>query len=124
MGATRGAENTMRADSIASLREALTQAGFDYPQSYAAPSIMAQRFRPNLQPAPTSWKFRLGRGPRLRGSMLRSVGAKMGLLSLVVVMSLLLVAAFLLGKKARTPSAPCYVETGGVVVALMDTRDS
>jgi hypothetical protein len=102
----------MRTDSIASLREALTRAGFDYPQSYAAPSIMAQRFRPNLQPPPTGWKLRL-----------RSVWAKIGLLSLVVAMSLLLVAAFLLGKKASTPPAPCYVQTGGVVVALMDTRD-
>lgn len=98
----------MRTDGIASLKEALAQAGLDSRPSYVAPRVMAERFRhrPQSQPA----KFPHGGDKRSGVRAIGIVWAKTWFLVVLVLMSALLAGAFHLGKKSRAAAvAPCYV---------------
>ena len=97
----------MRRDSISCLKEALAQAGFDCPQSYTAPAVMAERFRPTLQPGAAQTKLRFHRSMHSGSGSLWAAW----LVLLIFVVSLLLIGAYLLGKKSQADSmVPCNVE--------------
>ena len=107
----------MRTDGIASLKEALAQAGLDSRPSYVAPRVMAERFRhrPQSQPA----KFPHGGDKRSGVRAIGIVWAKTWFLVVLVLMSALLAGAFLLGKKSRAAAtAPCYVEARADLFSL------
>ena len=104
----------MRSDGIASLKEALVQAGLDSRSSYVAPQEMAERFL-YRSPANVTTKSRLGRPDDPIG-LLR---AKTWILLILLLMSMLVAGAFILGKKSRaTPVAPCYAEARGDLLSL------
>jgi hypothetical protein len=96
----------MRHDGIASLKEALAQAGLDNRPSYVAPQVMAERFR-HRPAAKLTTKSRLGRPDHSNGL----IGAKTWTLLILLLMSMLVAVAFMLGKKSRAaPVTPCYAE--------------
>jgi hypothetical protein len=103
----------MRNDGIASLKEALAQAGIDSRPSYVAPRLMAERFRHRAE-ANLATNFPLETPDRPRGK------EKTWLLVSHVLISALLAGAFLVGKKSRVEvAAPCCVETrSGLLVTL------
>lgn len=108
----------MRTDGIASLKEALAQAGLDSRPSHVAPRVMAERFRSRPQARLTT-KYPFDGHER---SGVRAIGilwAKTWFLVVLVLMSGLLAGAFLLGKKSRTvPVTPCYVEARAELFSL------
>ena len=104
----------MRYDGIASLKEALAQAGLDSRPSYVAPQVMAERFR-HRPPANLTTKSRLGRLDHSNGL----IGAKTWILLILLLMSMLVAGAFILGKKSRAaPVAPCYAEARAELLSL------
>jgi len=106
----------MRSDGIASLKEALVQAGLDSRPSYVAPHVMAERFRHRPQARLTTKP--LGGYERSGIRVMGIVWAKTWFLVVLVLMSLLLSGAFLLGKKSRAAVAPCYVEARAELFSL------
>jgi hypothetical protein len=103
----------MRSDAIASFKEALVQAGLDSGPSYVAPQVMAERFR-HHPPANLTTKSRLGRPDHAN----RLIGAKTWILLILLLMSMLVSAAFILGKKSRAAPVPCYAEARAAVISL------
>jgi hypothetical protein len=107
----------MRTDGIASLKEALAQAGLDSRPSYVAPRVMAERFRHRPQARPA--KFPHGGDKRSGVRAIGIVWAKTWFLVVLVLMSALLAGAFFLGKTSRAATvAPCYVEARAELLSL------
>ena len=103
----------MRYDGIASLKEALAQAGLDSRPSYVAPQVMAERFR--HRPPANLTKSGLGRPDHADGL----IGAKTWILLILLLMSMLVAGAFILGTKSRAaPVAPCYAEARAELLSL------
>lgn len=68
---------------------------------------MAERFRPNLQPGAAQTKFRFNGSVRSGSGSLWAAWFVL----LIFVVSLLLIGAYLVGKKTKAASmAPCNVE--------------
>jgi|RifCSP13_1_1023834.scaffolds.fasta_scaffold03162_9 hypothetical protein len=104
----------MRSDGIASLKEALAQAGLDSRPSYVAPQVMAERFRHRPQTKLTM-KSRLSGDDQPTGL----IGAKTWVLLIILLMAMLLAGAFILGKKSRAAAvAPCYAEAPAELSSL------
>ena len=98
----------MRSDGIASLREALAQAGLDSPP--VAPRVMAERFRHRPQARLTT-TYPPGGYERPGARAIRNVWTNTWFLIILLLMTVLLAGGFLLGKKSQAAAvAPCYVE--------------
>jgi hypothetical protein len=108
----------MRSDGIASLKEALAQAGLDSRPSYVAPQVMAERFRHRPQTKLTT-KSRLGGYEPSGIDPTGLIGAKTWVLLIILLMAMLLAGAFILGKKSRAAAvAPCYAEASAELSSL------
>ena len=104
----------MRCDGIASLKEALAQAGLDSRESYVAPQAIAERFR-HIPPASLTTKSQLSRPEHSNGS----IGAMTWILLILLLMSMLVAGSFILGRKSRgAPVTPCYVEARAELLSI------
>ncbi len=104
----------MRSDGIASLKEALVQAGFDSRPGYVAPQVMAERFQHCSQGKLTT-NSRLAGDDHPTGL----IGAKTWVLLILLLMSMLCAGAFILGKKSGVAAlAPCYAEARAELLSL------
>ena len=100
----------MRSDGIASLQEALAHAGLDTRRGYVAPHVMAARFQHHPK-AKVSTNSRRGECEPSGIDSAGLIGTKTWVLLILLLISMLLAGAYILGKKSGTSAlAPCYVE--------------
>ena len=103
----------MRSDGIASLKEALAQAGLDSQPNYVASQVMAERLR-HRHPAKLTTKSRWG-----ANHPTGLIGTTTWIFLILLLMLMLVTGAFILGKKSRAaPVAPCYAEAHATLFSL------